>query len=144
MKRNIIALSIITAVTAWAFIIYIQVGRITNHATKNLSVSIYKGVNYASRVYDNTTAQVKIVVEKVNKHGRQVVYEQQMAAQELKKYPDAQNVAASKISVPGFDEKKDKLEVKYILTYNSNGSELSMQYNEEVKSSDDGVIDISI
>lgn len=144
MKRNIIAVIFLSVVTIWSFIIYVQVGRITNHATKNLSINIYKGVNYASRVYDNTTAQVKIVVEKVNKHNRQVVYENELAARELKSFPDLKSAAARNISIPYFDSKKDKLEVKYILTYNSNGSELSMQYNQEVKSNDKGIIDISI
>ena len=144
MKRNLIAISIITVITAWSFVIYLQVGKITNGVTKNLCFSVYKDVNYASQVYDNTTAQVKIVVEKVTKNKREVVYQQDLAAKELKQYPDAQTAQKEKISIPGFNAKKDKLEVKYILTYDSKGSQLSMQYNQEVSGKDNGAVDIKI
>lgn len=144
MKRNIIALVTITVITAWSFVIYLQVGKLAKGATQNLTFNIYKGVNYASEAYNNTTAKVQIVVEKVSKHKREVVYQQNLAARELKQYPDLKTAEKQKISIPGIDPKKDKLEVKYILTYDSNGSQMSMQYGEEVGPKDNGHVDIKI
>ena len=96
MKKNLIAISILTVITAWSFVIYMQVGKLATGVSKSICFSIYKDVNYASQIYDNTTAQVKIVVEKVNKHKREVVYEENLAAKELKQYPDSQTAQKEK------------------------------------------------
>jgi hypothetical protein len=37
---------------------------------KNISIEVYKGSQYASDIYANTSAQVHIIVEKVNNKGR--------------------------------------------------------------------------
>ena len=94
---------------------------------RNISFSIYKGSNYNAPVYNNTIAQVKITVEKVSDSKRTVVWEQTLDARQLSQFPSFQEAKMQTITVPGVLTKKERIEVNYTLTYNSDGSTLQMQ-----------------
>ena len=116
----------------------------TKPVSKSISFSVYKGSKYTSGIYDNTSAQVQIVVEKVNNKGeRTTVWDTTLDAKLLKQYPTAAQALSQRITVSNVNEKKEHLEVKYVLTYNSKGSELQMQ-DDMVVSEKSSKLNISI
>lgn len=94
---------------------------------KNISFSVYKTSSYNSAVYSNTSAQVHIIVEKVRGNIRTKVWEQTLDAKQLSQYPTIQQAMTQTIKVPGVHIKKERIEVSYTLTYDSQGSTLQMQ-----------------
>jgi hypothetical protein len=112
---------------------------------KNISFAVYKGSSYASGIYNNTSAQVHIIVEKVNTKGqRTTVWDKTLDSKNLSQYPSAENALKQNVTIPGVNQKKEYLVVHYTLTYNSKGSELQMQDNTVVKDSNSDKVDISI
>jgi hypothetical protein len=112
---------------------------------KNISFSVYKSNDYASGAYSNTSAQVHIVVEKVNNKGQHtIVWNRTLNAKSLSQYPSIENALQQKITVHNVNEKKEKLVVYYTLIYNSKGSELQMQEGTVVRDSNSSKVNISI
>lgn len=110
---------------------------------KNISFAVYKGDNYTSDVYNNTSATLHITITKVRGNDRSVVWDKTFDAKLLKQYPSLENALTQQVTVPSVPDKKEHLEVTYTLTYNSNGSELQMQSGTVVYGSSDK-LDISI
>jgi len=136
MKKHLLWLSVAVVVLVAAM--HKEVSEITNPAKpveKSISFAVYKGSNYASDVYNSTSAQVHITIEKVSAKSRTTVWEKTFDAQSLKQYPSLQNAMSQTVKVPNVFDSKEHLEVTYTLTYNSKGSELQMQ-NETVVSND--------
>lgn len=94
---------------------------------KSVSFALYKGSNYASDIYNSTSAKVHITIEKVSGSKRTTVWEKTFDAQMLKQYPSLKEAVAQTVKVSNVFDAKEHLEVSYTLTYNSNGSELQMQ-----------------
>ncbi len=95
--------------------------------SKTISFDMYKGKTYETGVYDNTFAQVRIVVEKVSKKGRTTVWEKTYDAKQLKQFPSMGNAIPQTITVNGIAEKREHLEVNYYLTYDTKGSLFELQ-----------------
>jgi len=110
---------------------------------KNISFAVYKGDNYTSDVYNNTSATLHITITKVRGTNRSVVWDKTFDAKLLKQYPSLENALTQQVTVPNVLDKKEHLEVTYTLTYDSNGSELQMQNGTVVYGSSDK-LDISI
>lgn len=113
--------------------------------SQNISLAVYKSSDYTSKVYDNTSAQVHIIVEKVNSKGkRTIVWDKIMDAKSLSEYPSVENAVKQNITVHNVNQKKEYLVVDYTLIYNSKGTELQMHDAEVVKDTNSNKIDISI
>jgi len=110
---------------------------------KNISFAVYKGNNYASEAYNNTSATLHIVITKVRGSNHSIVWEKTFDAKLLKQYPSLENALTQNVTVPDVLDKKEHLEVTYTLTYNSNGNELQMQSGTVVYGNYDK-LDISI
>ena len=95
--------------------------------SKSVSFELYKENAYNAEVYNNTSAMVHITVEKVSENNRTVVWDTTIAASQLKQFPEASNAYMQTITVPGLSEKREQLVIKYVLTYDSKGSQLQMQ-----------------
>ena len=109
---------------------------------ESISFAVYKSDSYTSEVYNNTSAQVRIIIEKAGKKGSAVVCDTMLNAKMLKDYPSIEKAQYQKIIIPGIHTGKEHLEVKYILIYNSKGSELQMQ--DETVVSNDGATKLNI
>ena len=120
-------------------------GSITSEKTvnKNISFAVYKGNNYASDIYNNTSAKLHITITKVRGTNRTVVWDKTFDAKLLKQYPSLENALTQQVTVPNVLDAKERIEVTYTLTYNSNGTELQMQNDTEVYGATDK-LDISI
>jgi hypothetical protein len=111
---------------------------------KNVSLSVFKGSDYTSGVYNNTSAQVHIIIEKVNQKGvHTIVWDKTMDAKSLSDYPSVKNALQHNITVTNINQKKEYLVVDYTLIYNSNGSQLYM-HDAEIVNHDHEKVDISI
>jgi hypothetical protein len=110
---------------------------------KSISFAVYKGNNYTSEIYNNTSAKLHILIEKVRGKSRTIVWDKTFEAKLLKEYPALENALSQKVTIPNVLDNKEHLEVTYTLTYNSNGSELQMQSGTVVYGVSDNV-DISI
>jgi hypothetical protein len=116
-----------------------------NLVNKNISFVVYKGSSYSSDAYNNTSAQLHIIVEKVNTRGQHtIVWDKIMDAKELSEYPSFENAVKQNITVHNVNEKKEYLVVDYTLTYNSKGNELHMHDATVVKDGNASKVDISI
>ena len=129
MKKNLIISASAAVVLLIAAIAYKPVSQALTDTPveKSIDFSVYSVNNYNSAAYNHTSAQVHIIVEKVSKHSRTIVWEKTMDTRLLKQYPTADKAISQKIIVPGIFDKKEHLEVKYILIYDSKGSQLEMQ-----------------
>jgi len=116
----------------------------TKPVEKNVSFALYKGSDYSADVYKNTVASVHIKIEKVSSKGRTTVWEKTFDAQTLKQYPSLQNAIAQTVKVPNVFDSKERLEVSYTLTYDSNGSELQMQNGTVVNGNGTDKVYISV
>jgi len=112
---------------------------------KNISFSVYKGSSYTSDAYNNASAKIHIVVEKVNTRGQHtIVWNKLMDAKELSKYPSIENALKQNITVHNVNQKKEHLVVDYTLIYNAKGGELQMHDATIIKDDNSSKIDISI
>ena len=94
---------------------------------KTISFDMFKAKSYKSGIYDYTTAQVFIVVEKVSNKKRTIVWQKAFDAQLLKQYPSVNQAKSEQITVHGILDNKEHLEVNYILTYDTKGSMFQLQ-----------------
>lgn len=137
MKKHLLWLSVVAAVVLFAATNK-QVKALVTPAQpveKSISFAVYKGNNYASEIYSNTSAQVHIVIEKVDGNKRTTVWEKTLDARSLQQYPSMQNAISQTVTIPNLFSKKEHLEVSYTLTYNSKGTELQMQNDAVIDSS---------
>ena len=112
---------------------------------KNISFSVYKSSSYTSVVYNNTSAKVYIIVEKVNTKGQHtIVWDKKFDPKYLSRYPSVENALKQNITIHNLNREKEYLIVHYILTYNSKESELQMQDSIIMKDDNFGRVDISI
>ena len=127
MKKYVLMFSAILLITGTAFYKPIKAKLQGKPVDKNIVFTIYKGANYTSKIYDCTYVQVHVTVEKVRGDKHTIVWDKTFDEKLLKLYPTIKNAIAQQINVAGVFEKKEHLQVKYVLTYNSKGTELQMQ-----------------
>jgi hypothetical protein len=93
---------------------------------KSISIAVYKGTNYASDIYNNTSAQLHVTIEKVKDGHRTQVWDKTFDPRLLKQYPSPEQAMLQTVTVPKVFC-KEQLEVRYTIMYNSDGSQLQMR-----------------
>ena len=107
-----------------------QVGELINPekpVTKDISLALYAGGNYNSKVYDQSVAQVHVIVAKLRGNKQTIVWEKTFDSMELQKIPACTNAISQKVRIGNVFDKKEQLVVYYTLTYDSKGSIMQMQ-----------------
>jgi hypothetical protein len=94
--------------------------------SKSINLSIYSNNNYSSAAYDSTIASVHITVYKIAGNKYISVYEKTLNGMQLKQYPDMQNATNSSLTIPNLLNSKEKLLINYAVTYNTQGSQLTL------------------
>jgi hypothetical protein len=124
MKRNLLwlALTILASGIAIASLEPLKAALKETPVEKTISFSLYKGSNYASKIYNCSSAQIYITLEKVRSTTRTVVWDTTFDTKLLSKYPSAKKALSQKVTIQNVIENKEHLEINYVLTYNSNGS----------------------
>ena len=117
----------------------------TETVNKNISFAVYKSTPYTSAVYNNASASVHIIIEKVDTRGQHTkVWDKTLNSKYLSQYPSVENALKQNITINNVNQKKEYLVVYYTLTYNSKGSELQMHEGTIVKENNSEKIDIKI
>ena len=94
--------------------------------SKSINLSIYRENNYSSAAYDSTMASVHITLYKVVGNEYTTVYEKTLSSMQLKQFPDMQNAMNSSLTIPNLLNSKEKLLINYAVTYNTQGSQLTL------------------
>src|SRR3954451_14853379 len=94
--------------------------------SKSINLSIYRENNYSSAAYDSTIASVHITLYKVVGNEYTTVYEKTLNSMQLKQFPNMQNAMNSSLTIPNLLNSKEKLLINYAVTYNTQGSEITL------------------
>lgn len=110
---------------------------------KEFTLAIYRDLDYSSKAYNSTYAQVHITVEKLS--GSKSIVEIDTTFDNLlaKNYPTIENAQLQKVRIPNVYTNKEEVIVTYILTYYSDGSKLQVQNSRVIKNENEH-LDIGI
>jgi hypothetical protein len=125
MKKTLIITTLALLVTAAWWLINGN-DKPANAVSKNINVEVYKNASYISPAYKNSFATLKVTVVRVNGKERDIVWQQTYKPTELKDFPGVDKPMTQKISIPNVNDKKERLEIYYQVTYNSQGSILNL------------------
>jgi len=92
--------------------------------SKDINVEVYKNASYVSPVYADTYASLQVTVIRVHGNQRDTAWQHTFAPKQLSQYPGSDKPLLQKISIPNVNDRKEKLEIYYRLTYNTKGSVL--------------------
>jgi len=96
----------------------------TQPISKDINVEVYKNASYVSPAYSDTYATLQVTVVRVHGNERDTAWQHTFAPKQLSEYPASDKPMVQKISIPNVNDRKEKLEIYYRLTYNTNGSVL--------------------
>jgi hypothetical protein len=94
--------------------------------TKNINVEIFKTASYVSPAYSDTYATLHVSIVKVHGKKRETAWQHDFEPKQLKDYPASDRPLVQTITIPNVNDKKEKLEVLYEVTYSTKGSELNL------------------
>ncbi len=100
--------------------------------SKNINVEVYKTASYISPAYANTFATLEVTVVRVNGNKRDTAWQHIFQPKELKDFPESDKPLVQKITIPNVNDRKEKLEIYYRLTYNTQGSILNFLNTETI------------
>jgi hypothetical protein len=128
MKKKFLWLAFILLVSDAGFAAFFSVIKQTKETlvSKTVSFSLYKGSNYKSGVYNKSSAQIDIVIEKVGDKKRTKIWDTTLDAKLLNKYPVFKKAISKTVIIPEIYAGSERLEITYFIIYNSNGSILTM------------------
>ena len=92
---------------------------------KDINVEVYKTSSYISPAYANTFATLEVTVVRVKGNKRDTAFQHTFQPKELKDYPASDKPMIQTITIPNVNDRKEKLEIFYKLTYDSKGSVLN-------------------
>jgi hypothetical protein len=112
---------------------------------KHINVEVYKMASYISPAYANTTATLEVTVVRVRGNKRDTAFQHSFQPKQLKDFPDSDKPLVQKIIIPNVNDKKERLEVYYKLSYDAQGSVLNF-FNSAVidKGKQTGELNIQI
>lgn len=128
MKKLI--LEILLGLTLPAAIFHTQIANIFSAekpVSKKISLSIARDTNYNQSIYNLSKASLQVVIFKVRDNKQIVLWDKIYDAIPLKNYPTVQNALHNEITVSNILDKKEKLYVTYIITYNTNGGVMKIE-----------------
>jgi hypothetical protein len=149
-KKFYIALVIglVVAVATYFAINKINAAQNTRPVKKeNVSLIVYKNssIDYSQSLYNKSTAQVRVTIEKMNTKGEAtVLWEKIFDPEYLDKYPSAGDPIRQNVEINNLTKKNDLLVVSYNVIYNSNGNKMEIPYAVAVAKQGSSTVAISI
>jgi len=125
MKKFILILPVLIAIIV-CFSQFTKVHPAEKPVNKSINLSIYSNNNYSSAAYDSSIAFVHITVSKVVGGTYTTIYDKVLNSMQLKQFPNMQNALSSSLTIPNLLNNKEKLLINYAVTYNTQGSELTL------------------
>ena len=118
-KLNIITASILLGVLAFSFT---QHKTFSNLVNKDINVEVYKAASYVSQAYAHAYVSLEVIVLRIRGNKRDTAWQHTFQPKGLKEYPSFNKPMVQKITIPNVNNCKEKLEICYKLTYDSQGS----------------------
>ena len=125
MKKKLIIIAAALTLISGSGFFFAQHITSAKPVSKNINVEVYKTASYISPAYANATASLEVTVVRVRGNKRDTAFQHTFMPKELKDYPASDRPMVQKITVPNVNDRKEKLEIYYRLTYNSKGSILN-------------------
>jgi len=124
MKRKlIIGAALLLAVASYCFLTKsLFPGK---PVSKNIDLEVYKTASYLSPVYADTYATLEVTVVRVHGNKKDTAWQHTFEPKQLKEFPASDKPLVQKITIPNVNDRKERLEVYYKLSYNSRGSVLN-------------------
>ena len=137
MKKFLIISTVACAAIIFAFLVSGNTTATTteNKATKTIDMQVYAAGNYSSAAYNNSNASLHVTVTRLKDSNKEIVWQMDYPALELKAFPENINAFKQQINIPAIFGKASNIEIDYTLTYNSNGSILQMKNTEVLDAS---------
>ncbi|HWB25375.1 MAG TPA: hypothetical protein VG738_07835 [Chitinophagaceae bacterium] len=95
--------------------------------SKEISLSIARDANYTEKIYDKSKASLHVIIFKVKNKKQIVLWDKTYDTLQLKDYPTIANALHNNVTVSNIVDSKEKLYVTYIITYNTNGSVVTIE-----------------
>jgi energy-converting hydrogenase Eha subunit E len=93
--------------------------------SKNINLEVYKTASYISSAYAGTTATLEVTVIRVKGDKRDTAFQHTFQPKQLKDYPASDKPMLQEITIPILNDRKERLEIYYRLTYDTKGSVLN-------------------
>ncbi len=146
MKK--IILEILLGLTLPAAIFHTQVANVFSAekaVNKEVSFSITRDSNYNEKAYDMASATVRVVIFKVRDNKQTILWNKVYGSKLLKDFPVNDKQMAETVTVRNISDRKEKLFVTYIVTYNTKGSVVELQNGTTLaKGANQGKLEISL
>lgn len=112
---------------------------------KNIILEVYKSDDYLSAIYKNASAKICITITKVSSASRVTVWSKTFDPLQLKQYPAFGDALSQKLAIDNVFDGREHLEIRYTISYYSNGSVLEMENDVLLsKGTKDGTLTIAI
>lgn len=123
---------IISAVTCTVIISFFAFRNTTVTTTeskvaKTIDMQVYAAANYSGAAYNSSNASLHVTVTRLDESTKEIVWQMDYPALELKAFPANINAFKQQINIPAIFGRASNFEIDYTLTYNSNGSILQMK-----------------
>ena len=92
---------------------------------KNINVEVYKTSSYVSPAYANTFATLEVTVVRVKGNKKDTAFQHTFQPKQLKDFPSSDKPMIQEIIIPNVNDRNEKLEIYYRLTYDTKGSVLN-------------------
>ena len=125
MKKKLVIIAAALTLLSGSGLFFAQHLPSSASVSKNINVEVYKTASYISPAYNNATAALQVTVVRVRGDKRDTAFQHTFQPKELKDYPASDRPIVQKITIPNVNDKKEKLEIYYQLTYDSQGSILN-------------------
>ncbi|MBS1596910.1 MAG: hypothetical protein JST75_01705 [Bacteroidetes bacterium] len=149
MKKKLLLIGLVAIVAIFVIVFFVKKNSSTDDATsktftKSLSLTVYKDYSYTSTIYNNSLAQVRLILRKINPLGENtIVWNKTLDSKSLSQYPSAEDAVKQNFEISNISA-KNEYHLEYDIIYNSKGSELQMQYDVLLSSASSKNIAISI
>ena len=132
MKKKLLFIALCLTVII-TMIIFVErstskVSNSENTVKANVSLVVYKSSDYASAAYSTSSAQLHVVIQKVNLTGEDtIVWEKNFDSKYLTLYPSVQDAIRQNVEINNILKKDEYLVLEYDIIYDSQGSKLQIK-----------------
>ena len=125
MKKKLIIIATALTLLSGSGFFFVKHVTPAKQVSKNINVEVYKTASYVSPAYANAFATLQVTVVRVNGNKKDTAWQHTFQPKELKDYPASDKPLIQKITIPNVNDRREKLEIYYQLTYNTKGSVLN-------------------
>ncbi len=112
---------------------------------KEVNLNIGTEKRYALPVYANAVADVQITITKWHGNTPSLLWEKTLNNIQLKENAGLDKIEAQSVTIPNISNRRDRIVVKYLVTYKDQGSEVQLAYYADLTKGDkEDSVDVTI